>query len=133
MADFHALGGVSATLRTLLIDRMEMPGGMATVPTAKHVTVPITIGPPPPVPKDADPPQPEAPRINLFLYRVTENGYLQNQEIPGRGAAGAYGHPPLSLNLHYLLTAYGNVKTNADATPAVFDELDAHFLLGSAM
>jgi hypothetical protein len=122
MSDFRAIGGVSATLRALLLDRMELPDGMAQ-PT-------ITIGPPPPH-KDGEPKQEKA-RLNLFLYRVTENGYLQNQEIPGRGSASGYGHPPLSLNLHYLLTPYGNTPLQNGDTPA-FDETDAHLLLGSAM
>ena len=73
----------------------------------------------------------EDARVNLFLYRVTENGYLQNQEIPGRGGSD-YGHPPLSLNLHYLLTAYGS-DLIPGATPATTDEKLAQFLLGSAM
>lgn len=132
MADFRAISGVSATLRALLVDRMELPDGMTIVPSAGLVTIPITIGPPPPAPKE-DAPTQESPRINLFLYRVTENGYLQNQQIPGRGAPSEYGHPPLTLNLHYLLTAYGSNKSKTEATPAAFDEFDAHVLLGSAM
>lgn len=132
MSDFHAIGGVSATLRTLLLDRMEMPEGMTTVAVTGLKTVSVTIGPPPFTAKDNEP-RSEEPRVNLFLYRVTENGYLQNQEIPGRGSAAAYGHPPLSLNLHYLLTAYGNVLVNQEAIPPAYDDLDAHFLLGSAM
>lgn len=63
-------------------------------------------------------------RINLFLYRVTENSYLKNQEIPGTGNPGSYGHPPLSLDLHYLLVAFGDSETDAYA---------AHRLLGWAM
>ena len=132
MSDFHAIGGVSATLRTLLLDRMEMPEGITTTPIAGLKTVSVTIGPPPFTAKDNEP-HSEEPRVNLFLYRVTENGYLQNQEIPGRGSPAAYGHPPLSLNLHYLLTAYGNVLLNQEAVPPTYDDLDALFLLGSAM
>lgn len=124
MSDFHAIGGVSATLRALLLDRMEFPDGITGVP--------VTIGPPPFSAKDSDQHK-EAPKVNLFLYRVTENGYLQNQEIPGRNSPAAYGHPPLSLNLHYLVTAYGNVEiTNPDGS-ILFDDTNAHFLLGSAM
>jgi hypothetical protein len=132
MSDFHAIGGVSATLRTLLLDRLEMPDGMTTVPVTGLKTVNVTIGPPPFTAKDNEP-RAEDPQVNLFLYRVTENGYLQNQEIPGRGSPAAYGHPPLSLNLHYLLTAYGNVLVNQETIPPTYDDLDAHFLLGSAM
>jgi hypothetical protein len=124
VSDFRAIGGVSATLRSLIRDRMEFPDG---VPDA-----PVTVGPPPfSTSKDAEQ-RKEDPRLNLFLYRVTENGYLQNQEIPGRGSNG-YGHPPLSLNLHYLLTAYGNTQLNGQGGTTLFDDTNAHFLLGSAM
>src|ERR671914_2351999 len=122
MADFRGIGGVSATLRALLDDRMELPDGVNQVA--------VTVGPPPFSSKDIDP-QKEVPRVNLFLYRITENGHVQNQDLPRRGSPGAFGLPPLSLDLHYLVTAYGN-----DAVPGVastFDETRAHFLLGSAM
>jgi hypothetical protein len=122
MSDFRAIGGVSATMQTLLFDRMELPDGV--------VSAPVTVGPPPFSSKDNDP-RKEDPRVNLFLYRVTENGYLQNQEIPGHGTPGGYGHPPLSLNLHYLVTAYGNVEVQP--APQLFDDTTAQFLLGSAM
>jgi hypothetical protein len=122
MSDFRSIGGVSATLQTLLRDRMELPDGTAAVL--------VTVGPPAFSAGDNNP-HDEDERVNLFLYRVTENGYLQNQEIPGRDSRGAYGHPPLSLNLHYLITAYGNLSVQAEAK--IFDETKAQFLLGSAM
>jgi hypothetical protein len=122
MSDFRAIGGVSATLQTLLGDRMEWPDGITSAP--------ITIGPPPFSALDNNP-RLETPRVNLFLYRVTEHGFLQNQEIPGRGSGSGFGHPPLSLNLHYLVTAYGNEAIEDQAT--IFDDSNAQFLLGSAM
>jgi hypothetical protein len=122
MSDFRAIGGVSSTLQALLADRMEWP------PDAPDV--PVTVGPPR-FTRPEDQGKPEEARVNLFLYRVTENGYLQNQEIPGRGGNG-YGHPPLSLNLHYLLTTYGSDPVINAKSPTT-DEKLAHFLLGSAM
>ena len=123
MSDFRAIGGVSTTLQALLMDRMELPDGVAGVP--------VTVGPPPFTAKDNEPHR-ENPRVNLFLYRVTENGFLQNQEIPGRGAGSGFGHPPLSLNLHYLVTAYGNVEKTFNGGP-LLDDTTSHQLLGSAM
>jgi hypothetical protein len=122
MSDFRAIGGVSASLQSLLQDRMDLPDGVSTVP--------VIVGTPR-IGKD-DTPVKEDPRINLFLYRVSENGFLQNQEIPGTGNSGAYGHPPLSLNLHYFLTAFGNTQVQNNGT-TLFDETIAQFLLGSAM
>ena len=119
MSDYAALGGVSRSLRTLLQDRMEIP----PLPSG-FTTVPVTIGTPD---EDDDV---EVPRVNLFLYRVTENRFYKNQEIPGHGHPAAYGRPPLTLDLHYLVTAYGQTKE----TGAQFsDETLAQWLLGSAM
>jgi hypothetical protein len=123
MADYHAIGGVSATLQRLLVDRMEQSD--ATTPPV------VTVGPPPWSPGD-DKPHHEDRRVNLFLYRITEHGNLQNQQIPGRGDSSGYGHPPLSLNLHYLLTAYGN-QQEGGSDSKIFDDTMAQVLLGSAM
>jgi hypothetical protein len=120
MADFRGIGAVSATLHALLADRMELPAGT--------LAVPVTVSAPPEDVPGAEP-QPEGPRVNLFLYRVTENATLKNQEIPGHGSTGAYGHPPLSLVLHYLVTAYGTSAQDDQ----LGDERIAHDLLGSAM
>src|SRR5215208_4044600 len=109
MSDFRAIGGVSASLRNLLRDRMEDP-------------VDATIAPP-----DVTVTNVTGRRLNLYLYQVTENGHLKNQEIPGQGHPGAYGHPPLSLDLHYLLTAHGTAETEADS------DLEAQQILGDAM
>ncbi|MGH7369594.1 MAG: Pvc16 family protein, partial [Candidatus Methylomirabilaceae bacterium] len=80
MSTYKAIAGVSATLRNLLRDRMEDQ-------------VAVTIAPP-----DVTVDTMSGRRVNLYLYHVTENGYLKNQEIPGHGYPGAYGHPPLSLD-----------------------------------
>lgn len=117
MSDFQAIGGVSATLQTLLKDRMELPPDVQTVK--------ITVSTPR---ARENEPVSEDPRLNLFLYRVTENSSLKNQEIPGHGHPGTYGQPPLSLDLHYLITAYGS-KADGDLA----NEMLAHYVLGSAM
>ena len=114
-----AIGGVSATLQAILRDRMELPAGMLL--TDLQVTVST------PQPED-DTQNAEPTRVNMFLYRATENGALKNQMIPGQGHPSEYGHPPLSLVLHYMLTAYGASDDNG-----LINETRAHFLLGSAM
>src|SRR5436305_2704612 len=113
MAVYQALAAVSRTLRTLLKDRMEDP-------LADPVTV--TIMPPDITPSDV-----LGMRLNLYLFQVTENGSLKNQEVPGHGSPGAYGRPPLSLNLHYLLTAHAEDEKKADA------DLKTQQVLGNAM
>lgn len=49
------------------------------------------------------------PKVNLFLYRVTENAFGKN---PGRQAIGpdALEYPPLWLNLFFLLTPFAEDK-----------------------
>jgi hypothetical protein len=109
MSDYRAIAGVSASLRNLLRNRMEGP-------------VDVTIAPP-----DITINGIAGRRLNLYLYEINENGSLKNQEIPGHGHPAAYGHPPLSLNLSYLLTAHGDNEAAADA------DLVAQQILGDAM
>jgi Pvc16 N-terminal domain len=121
VSNFLAIGGVSATLQRLLKDRM--PQELEPLGINFQVTVSS------PRSDQQNGQEMEEPRINLFLYRVTENGALKNQEIPGEGHPSAYGRPPLSLNLHYLLTPFG---TTAEEEQFV-NESRAQQLLGSAM
>jgi hypothetical protein len=109
MSSSTAIRAVSTTLRSLLGGEMSAP-------------VPITLMPP-----DVQPTTATGRRINLYLYLVTENSYLKNQEIPGEGHPAAYGHPPLSLNLHYLMTAYGPPDTTDEP------DLVTQEILGDAM
>lgn len=106
MADFRAIGAVSATLRQVLTLFLDD-------------TVPVTIAP-----LDVSPSNVSGRRLNLFLYRMAESAFLKNQDLPGRGSPGAYGHPPLSLDLYYLLTAHGVSDE---------DEVEAQQLLGDGM
>lgn len=125
MSGFSAIGGVTQTLRNLLADRLDSPPNL-NPPLADPA--PVSVG----IPPGGEGDDTTTPRLNLFLYRVTQNGYLANQEIPGHGANGAaYGHPPLALDLHYLLTAYGTSESGT--IPPLADEKWAHYLLGSAM
>ena len=107
MADYSAIRGVSATLSTLLRDRMQ------------NEDVGVTLLPP-----DVTPDQ-TSDRINLFLYRITENPYLSNQDLPRVGHPALPGNPPLALKLHYLMTAYPEADPDTDA--------QALELLGDAM
>lgn len=114
MSSYAAIGAVGLSLQRLLHDRLDQPAGTV-----------VTIGNPP------DEPDAEAPVVNLFLYRVSLNGALSNMPPRNRGERGAYGHPPLALNLYYLLNTYGTTK--AAGSDTLQDEIVAHDLLGSAM
>jgi hypothetical protein len=105
MSSFKAIRAVSSTLTSLLEHEMDAP-------------VPITLMPP-----DVTPSVATGKRINLYLFLVSENGYLKNQEIPGQGHPGTYGHPPLSLDLHYLMTAYGPPDNATDEPDLATQEI----------
>ena len=50
----------------------------------------------------------EGPQLNLFLYQVSFNQGWREVALPSRNAAGdGVDRPPLGLDLHYMLTAYG--------------------------
>jgi len=61
-------------------------------------------------------------RLNIFMYQVTPNAGWRNTALPSRNPNGdRVSNPPLALDLHYLLTAYGA------------EELHAEILLGYGM
>jgi len=62
-------------------------------------------------------------QVNIFLYHVEHSTHWRNQELPGRTKNGESGHPPLGLNLYYIITAYGQNN----------NEIIGHLLLGKAM
>jgi hypothetical protein len=54
-------------------------------------------------------------QLNLFLYQVTPNSGWRNVALPSRNGRGErISNPPLALNLHYLLTAYGALEFHAE-------------------
>jgi Pvc16 N-terminal domain len=54
-------------------------------------------------------------QLNLFLYQVSPNAGWRNVGLPARNANGErVSNPPLALNLHYLLTAYGALEFHAE-------------------
>jgi hypothetical protein len=64
----------------------------------------------------------EGNQLNLFLYQVAPNIGWRNVGLPSRDERGGrLTNPPLALDLHYLLTAYGA------------EDLHAEVLLGYAM
>jgi hypothetical protein len=109
MASHDAIAAVSRTLRTLLLDRMITGAD-------------VTLAPP-----DISVEGMTGARVNLYLCQVIENAGLKNQEVPGVGSPGAYGRPPLSLNLRYLVTSYSENETGPHG------DINAQTLLGDAM
>lgn len=103
MSDYLAVGGVSAVLCSLLSTALAS-GGPTTIlgPTPGITAVSpdlITTG------------QNEQPRLNLFMYYVSLNPAMRNLDLPSSSAQGTrLSNPPLALDLHYLVTAYGSTQ-----------------------
>jgi hypothetical protein len=111
-----ALAGVTTVLRGLLEAWLEdqdanaaLNGASASVTAVAPDMVPLT---------GAN----AGPRLNLFLYLVSSNSGWRNADLPSRDPRGNRAtSPPLALDLHYLLTAYGP------------EELQTEVLLGYGM
>lgn len=53
--------------------------------------------------------KPANPGINVFLYQVTPNAAYRNADLPTRAADGSFlKKPQAAVDLHYLLTFYGD-------------------------
>lgn len=100
MSDYLAVGGVSAVLKALLNSSLAS-GGPSTV----LVSPPgITNKAPDLIPTGPD----EPAQLNLFMYYASINPALRNNDLPSRNSGGgSMSNPPLAINLHYLVTAYG--------------------------
>lgn len=113
MSSALAIAGVTAVIKDMLdnglIDQMIPVLGVQFVTSAVPPDT-ITLG------------TDQSPRLNLFMYQATPNAAWRNMGYPSRDSQGnRIGNPPLALDLHYLLTAYGST------------DLQAEILLGYAM
>jgi hypothetical protein len=115
MSSALAIAGVSAVLRDLLNDAIinhQVDGQLGQ-------TVTVTTLPPDRI---ATGDGSEGSQLNVFLRRVSPNSGWRNEGLPSRdGAGNRVSNPPLALNLHYLISAYGAA------------DLHAEILLGYAM
>jgi len=113
MSTALAIGAVSAVLRNVL------DNGLIDAVPALGTSVKVSAKAPDLI--KGDDPQ-SGPQLNLFLYRVSANAGWRNAALPSRDSTGRrISNPPLALDLHYLLTAYGR------------EDLQAEILLGYGM
>ena len=114
MSDFFAVAGVTSVLKSMLSNALVSSGINSAFPTAATVSA----FSPDLIPTGGS----EVPQLNLFMYYASFNPSYRNDSLPSRDSRGArVTNPPLGLNLHYLVSAYG--KT----------ELDPEILLAWAM
>ncbi len=99
MSNALAIAAVTAVLKDLLNNGLIAHDLAATVGVVK-----VTSKPPDLIATSPS----EGAQLNLFLYRVTENQGWRNAGLPSRDDRGdRLTNPPLALDLHYLLMAYG--------------------------
>ncbi|HUW68058.1 MAG TPA: DUF4255 domain-containing protein [Candidatus Nanoarchaeia archaeon] len=67
-------------------------------------------------------------RLSLFLYQITENAHMKNQEMMNIGSTGLK-NPPLTFDLYYMLTSHPSTGIQ-DKTERTKEE---HSVLGKAM
>jgi hypothetical protein len=100
-----AIAAVSAVLMDLLNDGL-VNNDLAAVGSFK-----VSASPPDRITAGAQEPN----QLNLFLYQVTANQGWRNVGLPSRDSRGLrLSNPPLALDLHYLVTAYGSEDLNAE-------------------
>lgn len=94
MSDYRAIAAVTATLQNIL-----QPAVSAAVSGA-----PVRPARPERAVQVASPGE-----VHLFLYQVTPNAALRNAELPVRRSDGTLiRRPQVALDLHYLITFYGD-------------------------
>src|SRR5277367_2181461 len=109
-----AIAAVSAVLKNLL------DNGLVDTSLANGASGPVKVTLIAPNRINTD--NAESPQLNLYLYHVTPNPGWRNVGLPSRNSDGdRIANPPLALDLHYLLTAYGA------------KDFDSEILLGYAM
>lgn len=102
MSSALAIAGVTAVLRDFLND------GFINHNVSDVLGSTVTVSALPPdrvVPANGT----EATQLNLFLHRTSPNQGWRNERLPSRDSTGGVrlSNPPLALDLHYLLSAYG--------------------------
>jgi hypothetical protein len=97
MSNFLALATVTASLQRLLQAAVQEDVDGASVTTVR--------------PDGSSEGLPEV-GANLYLYQVTPNASWRNHDLPTRSRGGSLvQRPTMALDLHYLLTFYGDDST----------------------
>jgi hypothetical protein len=108
MSNPLAIAAVTATLRNLIVR------GVHDLPNQNITTKPLDKA----RTGNASPDQ-----VNIFLYQTVLNAAWRNMDMPRQVRSGETAQPPLALNLHYLVTAFGQGD----------DDTLSHRWLGRAM
>lgn len=97
MSNYLAIATATAALSQLLYAAVSRDVNGATVTTVRP---------------DAAANNLQESKVNVYLYQVTPNAALRNDDLPTRRADGTLAQRPrIALDLHYLLTFYGDEPT----------------------
>ena len=113
MSDYTAIADVGETLIDLLIGKMkdlDLDDSSIVLVSPGEIQTNNTI------------------RLSLFLYQVSENVHMRNQELQIFDPV-TLNYPPITLDLFYMLTSYPSLG-NPDVTERTKDE---HSILGRAI
>jgi hypothetical protein len=120
MSNFLALATVTEVLGQRVLRASEKALGAAVTLNTKRPEEPGVL---------------DSANVFLYLYQVTTNGALRNNDLPTRSSDGNLQQKPqIALDLHYLLVFYGN---ESELEPqrmlgAVASDLHAHPVLNRA-
>jgi hypothetical protein len=99
MSDYRVLQDISLQLRRLLYESLRGNDPIGTLFSSENN---ISLDSPARI-ADRSAPNADQARLSLYLYQVTPNAHINNHPMIAAGP-GRQQHPPLSLNLYYLLT-----------------------------
>jgi uncharacterized protein DUF4255 len=95
MSNFRAIATVTATLQRALQAAIQSDVAGATVSTVRPAEGTNTHLP--------------TTGVNLYLYQVSQNPHRSNLDLPTRRSAGdLVQRPQIALDLHYLMSFYGD-------------------------
>jgi hypothetical protein len=118
MSNFLAIATVTEVLGQMILTAAENAIGGQTVVLNKK--------------RPEDPAAADSPNVYVYLYQVTTNGALRNNDLPNRSTDGRLQQKPqVALDLYYLIAFYGN---DSELEPqrmlgAVVRDLHAHSIL----
>ncbi len=115
MSNALGISAVTAVLQSMLYNIYAQ--GAPQYPDLGQGQIPVSAVAPDIIQKSLDSGSGDQLQVNLFLHQVTPNAAWRNVDLPSLAPDGKtrLRNPPLALDLHYLLTAYGAKDCEAEA------------------
>jgi hypothetical protein len=101
MSSFTVLSAVSKVIRRVLWDEIRSELSLQTIVPSE--TAIVFLNP-------TDTARDSSNRLSLWMYQITENEFLKNTPSVRVGTGHALSQPPLPVNLHFLVTPFGDTS-----------------------